>query len=249
MFLKNIVRAHPKLWKLAHKTREFLKIVSGRLAKPKEALLFVRVLPYTMVSFERLANAYELAQKVSRENLQGALVECGVWKGGAAAVMAVGAGPERALWLFDSFEGLPEPTLADGERARAYSSNRVSGRLSSIAKCVGPLEDVRRLFFRVLKLPGQNIHIEQGWFQETLPAVKERIGPIALLRMDADWYESTRCILENLFDSVVLKGYIIIDDYFCWEGCRKAVDEFFERRKLHYSLIPIDGDGVYFQKI
>ncbi|MBI4122967.1 MAG: class I SAM-dependent methyltransferase [Parcubacteria group bacterium] len=247
-FLKHIARKSAFARAFYWKTIFLAKAVRHNFFFPRRLMLFLKVRPFTMVSYERLKNAYELAEDIEKRKIAGAFVECGVWKGGAAAVMASVAGPKRQIWLFDSFEGLPEPTLHDGARAKEYASNRTSGTLASIGKCVGPLEDVRRLFFRVLRLPGNTIHIEQGWFQETLPAAREKVGPIALLRMDADWYESTKCILENLFDNVVQGGYVIIDDYYCWEGCKKAVDEFLAKRNIRPRIMRVDKEGAYFQK-
>ncbi|MBI2452654.1 MAG: class I SAM-dependent methyltransferase [Parcubacteria group bacterium] len=246
--MKHIARKSKRLRELWRKARFLKELAWHDVKNPRKTFLFFKVLPYTMVSYKCLANAYALAQKTEEERLQGAFVECGVWKGGAAAAMASAANPGRQIWLFDSFEGLPEPTLYDGARAKEYAGNKTSGTLASIGKCVGLLRDVQQLFFRALRLSGDIVHIEQGWFQDTLPAAKKQVGPIALLRMDADWYESTRCILENLFDSVVQGGYVIIDDYYCWEGCRRAVDEFVQTRKLKISIVPIDRDGVYFKK-
>ncbi len=249
--LRHIARKSVKLRELYRRARFLGKAVRNNARNPKQAWLFACVLPHTMVSYEALSKTYELAQKVEEQKLEGAFVECGVWKGGAAGAMAYvvhKAGSSRAIWLFDSFEGLPEPSEKDGTRAKEYAGGKNSGTLVSIGKCVGPLEDVRRLFFSKLKLSGANVHIEQGWFQDTLPKVKEGIGPIALLRMDADWYESTREILRYLFDNVVPGGYVIIDDYQCWEGCRKAVDEFFAERNKQPFLVRIDRESVYFQK-
>jgi hypothetical protein len=213
--------------------------------------LYWRVLPYTMSSYERLNNAYELACAVERDGVPGALVECGVFKGGCAAVMgyvARRAGAGRALWLFDSFEGLPEPTAADGAEAAAYSRARASGKLDAVGRCVGPLADVRRILFETLRLDERRVLIRQGWFQQTLPAARAEIGPIALLRLDGDWYESTRCCLEQLYDAVVPGGYVILDDYYCWEGCRKAFDEFAAGRGLAVDLVRIDEAGAWFRK-
>lgn len=214
-------------------------------------ILFMKVLPYTMVEYERLANAHTIAQSLEESRVAGAFVECGVWKGGAIGVMAAVADKaksNRKTWLFDSFEGLPEPTKKDGGTAIIYAANRDSGKLRSIEKCVGPLEDVKKLFFSVLKLNPENIYIRKGWFQDTLPKEKQNVGPIALLRLDADWYESTKCALDNLYDNVVPGGYVLVDDYGHWEGCKKAVDEFLAKRNLSVKFIPIDYAGVYFQK-
>lgn len=87
-----------------------------------------------------------------------------------------------------------------------------------------------------------------GFFSETLPAHRDRIGPIALLHVEGDWYESTRDILVNLFDSVIARGCVQIDDYGHWDGCRKAVTEFVESPGLTLNLQPIDYTGVWFQK-
>ncbi len=204
-----------------------------------------------MVEYERVANVYEIARLVEKKSLKGAFVECGVWKGGTTGVMAYvadKANSKRKVWLFDSFEGLPEPTLEDGLLAKTYSGERNSGKLVSIQKCVGALEDVKKLFFSVLKLNPENIYIGKGWFQDTLPKEKQNVGPIALLRLDADWYESTKCALDNLYDNVVPGGYVLIDDYGHWEGCKKAVDEFLAKRNIVANLQKIDYAGVYFQK-
>lgn len=220
-------------------------------SRPEKLQLFLRVMPYTMVGYKRLSNVHQLAERAQKDGLQGAFVECGVWKGGAAGVMGYMAEKEsrsRPVWLFDSFEGLPEPSGKDGELAKVYAAGKDSGQLSSIGQCVGPLEDVKKLFLSVLRLKGDNVHIEKGWFQDTLPRARERVGGIAILRLDGDWYESTKVTLENLYDNVVQGGYVIIDDYGHWEGCKRAVDEFLRDRGIKVDLKKIDYTGVYFQK-
>lgn len=213
--------------------------------------LFVKVFPYTMVGYKRLSNVYELSKKASEDGLKGDFAECGVWRGGCSAVMAFIAQKEgigRKTWLFDSFEGLPEPTKEDGELAESYSGNRAKGSLKTISQCVGPLEDVKKIFFDILKLKEENIKIEKGWFQDTLPEVKNKIGEIAILRLDGDWYESTKVCLDNLYDKVIKGGYVIIDDYGHWVGSKKALEEFFSSRKISPELTQIDYTGVYFRK-
>ena len=90
--------------------------------------------------------------------------------------------------------------------------------------------------------------VKQGWFQKTIPQSAKEIGALAVLRLDGDWYESTKICLEYLYDLVSENGSIIIDDYYHWEGCRKAVDEFLASRKVNATLIPIDEEAVYFIK-
>lgn len=217
----------------------------------KRNLLFSKVHPYTMVTYKRLANLYLLANIIENSRLKGCFVECGVWKGGCSAILAYVANKARSgrkICLFDSFEGLPEPKSIDGDEAKEYASSAIQGRLTSIGKCVGQLEEVHHLFFDLLKLRKENITFVKGWFQDTLPQAREEIDQIAILRLDGDWYESTRICLENLYDKVVSGGFIIIDDYGHWEGCQKAVDEFVSARHLRINLVQTDYSEIYFQK-
>ncbi len=213
--------------------------------------LFWRVWPFTMVDYKRLANADDLVADVDKRQLPGAIVECGVWKGGCSAVMAYRTlrnNSNRSVWLFDSFEGLPEPTEVDGDKARQQAQNNTSGELKPIGRCVGPLEEVHTVLFSVLRIPRGMVNIVKGWFQDTLPKASKEMEPIAVLRLDGDWYESTIVCLNNLYDKVVPSGYVIIDDYGYWQGCKKAVDEFLKERNITVTLQTIDGAGRYFQK-
>lgn len=233
------------------RTRFWISILPADFFNGEKLWLFNKVYPYTMAGYKRLSNVYDLAKEIEKNKINGAFVECGVWKGGAAAVMAwivQKAESGRKVWLFDSFEGLPEPTAADGLMAKEYAHNRAGGKLQTIEQCVGPLEDVKRLLFNILKLQKKNIIIEKGWFQNTLPKAKERVGKISILRLDGDWYESTKCCLENLYDNVIVGGYIIIDDYGHWQGARKALEDFFRGRNIKPDVVSIDYTGVYFKK-
>ena len=120
--------------------------------------------------------------------------------------------------------------------------------MESIDKCVGPLEDAKKIFFEILKLNEKNVVIKKGWFRDTLPVSKNEIGKIAILRLDGDWYESTKVCLDNLYDKVASGGYIIIDDYGHWEGAKKATDEFLAKKGIKPDLVKIDYTGVYFIK-
>lgn len=241
-----------QLNKLKYKFVALAKII--KYSKPKIKIfnlktlrLLTKVWPFTMVGCPRLINAYQLARRIDRDRVPGAIVECGVWKGGCAAMMAVGS-KDRPIWLFDSFEGLPEPTPSDGPLALDFANNINRGELKSIRRCEGTVDHVNKLFFSILKVKKDRVHTVKGWFQDTLYPEKEKIGPIALLRLDGDWYESTKICLNELYDQVVCGGYVIIDDYFYWEGCKKAVDEFLETRNINSSLVQIDESGVYFIK-
>ncbi|MDP2641218.1 MAG: TylF/MycF/NovP-related O-methyltransferase [Candidatus Yanofskybacteria bacterium] len=248
--LKSVARKSNFLVDLYYDAR-FVKAAISDLPQIQKIALLFKVKPYTMVSYERLSNAYELSKEMEEKQVEGAFVECGVWKGGAIGVMAHAAkerGSERQIWLLDSFEGLPEPTVEDGKDAARYASQKTSGNLRSIGKCVGPLEDVRRLFSSVLRIPEAQVRLGRGWFQETIPQIKKEIGKIAILRIDADWYESTKYVLDQLYDQIVPGGYVIIDDYGAWDGCKRAVEEFLRKRDITPQLKSIDDTGVYFQK-
>ncbi len=225
---------------------------------PEKIRLLENVRPFTLVHGWGLSKIYELCREIERRRIPGAFVECGVWKGGCAGVMAHWAArttPRRSLWLFDSFEGLPEPTPEDGEKLDGVGPDQRTGTLEPIGKYVSCLEDVQKVLFSVLHLNSDNIFIEKGWFQSTLPAARSRVGPIALLRLDADLYQSTKCCLENLYDNVAAGGLVIVDDYLGWPGCRQAVDEFLVGRGENVRFRQVDPldmnsefSAVYFTK-
>ncbi len=237
--------------KIARRVIFYLKVLAKDFKDLGKVRLLFKIYPYTMVGYYGLSNIYDLCRKAEKDKLKGVFAECGVWKGGSVAIMAFvaeKAGSGRKTWLFDSFEGLPEPTAQDGPRAKDYAAGKMSGKLATIEKCVGPLGDVKKIFFDILKINPGRVIIRKGWFQATLPKAKNEMVKISVLRLDGDWYESTKCCLDNLYDVVIPGGYVIIDDYGCWEGARQAVDEFFEKRGIKVDIIKIDSNAVYFKK-
>lgn len=209
-------------------------------------MFLIRLMSHTLVTYERLSSLHNLARTI---RIPGAFVECGVWRGGCAAVMAYFAAQQKRMtYLFDSFEGLPEPLPIDGKRALRASRGKVSGALHSIGIVEASEEDVKDLLFQRFRLDPQVVVIYKGWFQNILPTVAPTLEPIAILRLDGDWYESTRVCLEHLYDHVVPGGYVIIDDYGEFEGCQKAVDEFFADRGVKVELRYTDNSEVVIQK-
>jgi len=207
--------------------------------------LLWRVRKYTMVLRPRLRALYHLTQTLDRIPVAGDIVECGVYNGGSAGVLAyasraappragVAAQPCRGLWLFDSFQGLPPASAKDGDKAQDRQGT-----------CLGSEQNVRRLM-RALGIAESRLHVVKGWFEDTFPAVQ--IERIALLHIDADWYESVRLSLEHFYDAVAPGGFVVLDDYGHWLGCRQAVDEFFAQRGLQVDLIEVDYTGRYLQK-
>lgn len=201
--------------------------------------------PYTMLSKSRLASLHRLARSVLRERVGGEFVECGVAAGGSSALLAGCIrryGRIQHVWCFDTFEGMPEPSSFDTDRAGvgATESGWGTGTCSAPERCV---RDAASLFAAEDRLV-----VRPGLFQQTLPVIAPRIGRIALLHLDGDWYESTKVCFESLWDLVAAGGAIQIDDYGHWEGCRRATDEFFASRGVDVALERIDYTGVALRK-
>ena len=192
----------------------------------------------TMVGPERIANLARLAQRLEDEQIPGDVVECGVYKGGTAVLLARSATHSalpRTVWLFEVFDGMPPATDVDGPEAASWVGNLVS---SPQKVC------------RLLRRTGADlsrVRIVPGLFQHTFPSV--RIPQIALLNIDAGWYESVKLCLETFYNAVVPRGFISLDDYGAWPGCRLAVDQFFQSRHLSFPLIPADREAHWFQKL
>jgi len=172
----------------------------------------VRQQGFTMIGCRRGRTLFRLAAAVVRTEVPGALVDCGVWNGGSTALLAAAA-PRRDVWAFDSFEGLPAPGAEDGDDAAQWQ-----------ASCVGREENVVEAFRRFAA--PQQLRVVKGWFEDSLPQHAQRIGPIAVLHADGDWYSSVRVTLDSLYDSISPGGYVVVDDYSVWSGARRAVDEF-----------------------
>ena len=173
-----------------------------------------RIKPFSMVQERSLIGLARQVSAILALGVPGDFVECGVWRGGASFLMAellreAGAS-DRRVWLFDSFEGLPPPADIDGATAQAYPEQRNDPWYHD--NCRASLEDVQASV-AALGLGGWT-RLVKGWFEKSLPAHKDRIGPIALLRIDGDWYASVRCCLENLWDQVVKRGLVVLDDYY-----------------------------------
>lgn len=155
----------------------------------------------------------------------GSFVECGTWRGGMAFALVELCGGIAECHFFDSYEGLPPAGPLDGDKALG---EQAAGQLwhdnntAALEDFLGGLDPLRRA--------GRRLEAHKGWFTDTLPGfAPER--PIALLRLDGDWYDSTLCILDNLFDRVMPGGLILIDDYYDWDGCSRAVHDFLSARK------------------
>ncbi len=180
--------------------------------------LFYQLERFTMISQSKFAVNLGIARWYAE--VPGAVVECGTWKGGMIAGLANALGCHRDYYLYDSFEGLPPAQACDGEAARRWQADKTSP--GYFDNCKASENDARE----AMEFVGVfDARIVKGWFRDTLPEAHFPEG-IAILRMDADWYEPTLEILNHLFRLVNRGGVIIIDDYHMWEGCSRAVHEF-----------------------
>lgn len=207
-----------------------------------------RVRDFTMTSPYRIAALCEAVRYVIENRIEGDIVECGVWRGGSMMAVAetlVQLGEtNRMLHLFDTFEGMTEPGAYDvaitGESARALLAATHDRTGADSVWCEAPLEQVRRSLATTGYDAGR-IAFVQGRVEDTLPANAPQ--RIALLRLDTDWYESTRHELEHLYPRLVPGGMLIIDDYGHWAGARRAVDEYVRENRLPLYLHRIDYSG------
>lgn len=226
-------------------------VVRHRTAPPDftdaEVQVVRTVAPYTMTSPERVFAASTAAAYVVDARLPGAVVECGVWRGGSAMAMAMAllarGESARELYLFDTFEGMTAPSAQDvdyaGKPARQTFERTATGPDSS-SWCLADLADVRTNLART-GYPHEHVHYVPGKVEDTLPA--QAPDQIALLRLDTDWYASTQHELETLYPRLVSGGVLIVDDYGHWKGSRQAVDEYFEAYGITVLLSRIDDTG------
>jgi hypothetical protein len=209
------------------------------------ACIFRAVAAYTMTSAERVEALVNAVRYIAANGVAGDIVECGVWRGGssmAAALTLKELGDERRhLYLYDTFEGMSAPTeedvTLDGVAAKGKFVERQLSEESS-DWCRALLDDVRQNVAST-GYPPDRLHFIKGKVEATLPASMPA-GPIALLRLDTDWYESTRHELLHLYPRLVRGGVLIVDDYGHWAGARKAVDEYFSAHPPALLLNRID---------
>lgn len=210
-----------------------------------ENIIIASAKPFTMTSSERLYAFVQAIRYVSKYDIAGAIVECGVWKGGsmvaAALTLKTFRLPPRDLYLFDTFAGMTEPEAVDvdwqGVPAKAtYDSSKTGPDSSSWA--YASLPEVKRVLYAT-GYQQDRIHFVQGKVEDTLP--ERAPDEIAVLRLDTDWYKSTRHELDHLYPRLTAGGILIIDDYGHYKGARQAVDEYFADKQILLNRIDFTG--------
>ena len=211
----------------------------------EDASILASVRPFSMTSDERLLALIDATRYLARSGIPGAFVECGVWKGGSVMAMAITllatGDSARDLSLFDTFDGMPPPGDAD----RSFDGEPAARQLARDAPgtglwCRAGFDEVRRNLAST-GYPSDRLHFIRGRVEDTIPASAPE--SIALLRLDTDWYESTRHELTHLYPRLVRGGVLIIDDYGHWQGARQATDEYFSVLGSPVLLHRIDYTG------
>ena len=203
--------------------------------------------PYTMTTIPRMHALFEAVRHIERLGIEGDVVECGVWRGGSSMLAALTLmeeqAPARELWLYDTFEGMSEPTEHDvsagGDRV-SENWERYRRRLDHPVFAYAGLAEVQANMTST-GYPTDRIRYVAGKVEETIPATMP--NRIALLRLDTDWYESTRHELEHLYPRLAPGGVLIIDDYGAWQGARRAVDEWRASIPAPPLLLRVDSTG------
>src|ERR1700743_1474733 len=243
--LRKAIRAIIKRWGYELVKPDPRLMINGLPADFDKATVdtYLRVKPYTMTTPERIASLCNAVNYLVENNIEGDIVECGVWRGGstmAAIDTLINVGDTtREVYLYDTFEGMSEPSELDKESFTGTAAAELLKKYPDI-KCISALEEVQNNVGN-LKYPAQLVHYVKGKVEETIPNTIP--AKIALLRLDTDWFESTAHELEHLYPLLVSGGGIIIDDYGHWEGARKAVDEYIADNKLPLLLNRIDYTG------
>ncbi len=205
--------------------------------------------PYTMVHPDSLRLTIEVALDAVNCDRVGVLVECGTWMGGASFAMLLAQRYTfgriiKPVWMFDSFQGLPLAEERDGPAAAAWQQDTASS--SYYDNCTAPVERVRAIS-EAFGFSEDEAVIVPGWFDATLAANKAQLEKvrIAALRIDCDWYAPVFQVLTELAPFVVNEGRIVLDDYYAWDGCARAVHDYLSQHDLAWRLRAIGrGDDV-----
>jgi O-methyltransferase len=186
----------------------------------------------TMVGLARLDDLQHCVETLVRDGVAGDLIEAGAWRGGASMLMRAtldSLGEERTVCVADSFQGFPQEAAEE---------------LSGFDFLAVPLEEAQASFAR-LGL-GRGVEFVPGFFEKTLAGFAGRQW--ALVRLDGDTYESTRAALEALYPGLARGGFLVVDDYGSFEGCRRAVDEFRHTHAIGDPLEQIDWTGARWRR-
>ena len=260
LFIENIL----KKFLVKNRVREAEKIMLLANQYPTEKKEIINDYKYSIKftnrSIFQVLNIESVLRYLNENSISGSLVEAGTFTGGCSAYilkahMRIEKSQFKEFWGFDSFEGMPAPTLNDGDQSSIWLTGKKMNDLDNdyLGKLVGHSMNKANYkkclnYLEKTGYPLDKINLIKGWFQDTLKVNKHLIKKIALLRLDGDFYESTMVTLEELYPLVSKGGVIIVDDYGGFQGCKKAVDEYFEKINYHPPLIYVENSIRYFIK-
>ncbi len=208
--------------------------------------IYSKIKDSTMVPESGVQFTAEKIIEVIKSDIPGVLVECGVWKGGCSLAMLLAQREafgevRRPVFLMDSFSGLPPVEGRDGPAAAAWQAN------NTLNNCATPETGVRDRIRRHGFVENKDFHIIPGWFKDTVSRLNDMT--ISVLRLDCDWYSSVKTCLDGLASNVSIGGTIIIDDYYAWDGCARAVHDYFSENDLSYRIRSLqDFSSAYFER-
>ena len=201
------------------------------------------VSPFTMTSVERIGALYDSLEYIRANNIQGDFVECGVWKGGnilgIMEYLAFHKMTDRKVFLYDTFEGMTPPEDIDKDL-----NGRKAESILEDVMCISPIDEVKETIERS-SFPMVNVTLVVGDVCKTLDSANHlHKNNLALLRLDTDWYASTKKEMEVLYPKLNFGGVLIVDDYGHWKGSKTAVDEYFESQGISPQIEQIDYTGI-----
>lgn len=200
------------------------------------------VKPFSMTSVERIGELFNSLEYIRKKNIDGDFVECGVWKGGNILGIMEYLNHynmlDRKVWLYDTFAGMTPPEDVDVD----LHENKAINILNSVM-CESPLDEVIKTLSNST-FPIKNVMFIIGDVCETLNDEKNLPDKISLLRLDTDWYQSTKKEMDVLYPFLNNNGVLIVDDYGHWRGSKKAIDEYFLSKNLTPVIEKIDYTGI-----
>lgn len=218
--------------------------------EPRHTETFYKVKEYTMTTSERVAALCDAIDYLSVNNIEGDIVECGIWKGGStmAAIdtLLYHKSTDRNIYLYDTFEGMPAPSTHDVKKGGHHGAGMSAKELydnsnpDDIIWCISPLDEVKQNIEK-FNYPADKIHYVKGMVEDTIPQTIPQ--KIALLRLDTNFYESTQHELKYLFPLMVPGSVLVLNDYGEWAGARKAIDEYIQANNIKILLTRVDKTG------
>lgn len=235
-----------------HPNRQQLKTFYADIYRNQDFVkVYEKCQGYTMTHVARQYGLYEACCYLSKNRIAGDIVECGVWQGGSSMICAYALQDQqdtnRHLWLYDTFAGMNEPTDRDIDMDGIAAKDSWE---SLNAEYYRPEKvGLKAVTANLLQTgyPSERLHFIQGPVESTIPQTLPE--KIALLRLDTDWYESTRHELEHLYPRLVPGGVLIIDDYSTWQGARQAVNEYFQQHQPEPLFFRVDFSARFAVKV